>query len=147
MCYIAGMQRRKFQFPKELGLKKKNQWQRQGVAPVKWWSQRRRIYCFSQKNCVETSEQTAAHHAVLCLITSWKNYYSLIIGEMTPGSSGWHGGGIHKTTGKHFWDAKLQTAGHPRGVATLGLKTVVSKAVSSWLNKKTSKDSSHIWMG
>lgn len=58
---------------------------------------------------------------------------------MTPGSLKQRWGGIHKTTGKHFWDAKLQTAGHPAGVATLGLKTVVSKAVSSWLNKKPLK--------
>lgn len=50
--------------------------------------------------------------------------------EMIPDSwgGGWGGGeGIHKTMGKHFWDAKLQTAGHPTEIDTLGLKPTSTK--------------------
>lgn len=57
VCSVDGMHRQKHQFPKALWLKKnKNQWQMEGMAPVKWWSQRKSVYYLSQNHFVETSE-------------------------------------------------------------------------------------------
>lgn len=96
---------------------KKSQWQKQGMASVKWWSQRACIHYFSQSHSVKASVQSGTRYALVCFIVSWK--ISLR-----------RGGGIHKTMGKHFWDGKLQIAGHPTEGDTLGLRTIFNKATS-----------------
>lgn len=49
--------------------------------------------------------------------------------------------------GKYFWNAKLQTAGHPTGIACYIrlLKTIVNKGASFWLNKQLSN--THVTYG